>query len=115
MNYHGNALLKRFKGSPSFLITSVFKEHPWEAWRFKTRNFGMADQDDVLERYHCYFFSIIRLQLIINIFVQNLTRELNIKKLEDWYRVSAESLPQWGLSGAAFLARNRGLLGKFGI
>eukprot|EP00026_Physarum_polycephalum_P009137 Phypoly_transcript_09249.p1 GENE.Phypoly_transcript_09249~~Phypoly_transcript_09249.p1 ORF type:complete len:325 (+),score=40.02 Phypoly_transcript_09249:82-1056(+) len=91
---YGNTLLKKYKGSPGFLLMTVLSEHQWDSWRFsRKRNFGMPDHVSVLQR-----------------FVAQLGKELGIDKLADWYNVSSQAMLDLGISGS-FFRRNGDLPG----
>lgn len=67
----GRSLLKMYSGSPSKLVMSVYPQHSWNLFRFTSapKNFW-ADKKNRLD------------------FIETLGKDMNIKRYQDWYRVT---------------------------
>eukprot|EP01118_Nematostelium_gracile_P008012 TRINITY_DN262_c0_g2_i2.p1 TRINITY_DN262_c0_g2~~TRINITY_DN262_c0_g2_i2.p1 ORF type:complete len:151 (-),score=29.45 TRINITY_DN262_c0_g2_i2:56-508(-) len=89
----GRALLKLFQDSPSKLIVSVFPEHKWNLLHFHKAPRG-THHDGTLQRE----------------IMDNIARELNIKKMQEWYHVTARQIDEKG--GAILLKKYRGSIYK---
>jgi hypothetical protein len=63
----GNNLLYSFKNSPRILLTSIYPNHTWISWKFRNSHLLEDERMD---------------------FVEWLGKELKIRDLDDWYRVS---------------------------
>eukprot|EP01118_Nematostelium_gracile_P008337 TRINITY_DN2763_c0_g1_i1.p1 TRINITY_DN2763_c0_g1~~TRINITY_DN2763_c0_g1_i1.p1 ORF type:complete len:389 (+),score=75.72 TRINITY_DN2763_c0_g1_i1:90-1256(+) len=82
----GGGLLRRYQNSPSKMITSIMTEHDWDIQNFTSKASGTWDD--------------IQMQ---KDFINHLTRELNIHKMEDWYHVTRNQICNKG--GAKLLER----------
>eukprot|EP01114_Cavostelium_apophysatum_P012589 TRINITY_DN2854_c0_g1_i1.p1 TRINITY_DN2854_c0_g1~~TRINITY_DN2854_c0_g1_i1.p1 ORF type:complete len:464 (+),score=89.13 TRINITY_DN2854_c0_g1_i1:116-1507(+) len=93
---HGGAsLLILYGGSAMKAIMSVFPEHHWKLWKFSNAPDGYWDDvNNAREVIEC------------------VSKELNIKRMDDWYRVTREQLNDLGLS--TLLARHGGLIPLLG-
>ena len=79
--YGGITLLHLYNNSPSKALQSVYPEHKWMIWRFKTMPHGYLNEPiDSTE---------------VTRMLDWLGEHLSIKNLEDWYRVSMKQLRKW--------------------
>lgn len=83
---HGGAqFLRKHSGNPSKLVQSSFPEHLWHIWKFRRSQFGV----DICEKVD---------------YVKGLGKELSIKHLDDWYRVSWKQITE--RVSVSFLEKN---------
>lgn len=71
----GGFLLSQYSNSIVLLVTGVYKDHSWQVWRFSRVPEGYWESfrgEDVRP------------------FVEWVGKELDVRRLEDWYRVSLE-------------------------
>ena len=87
---HGRGLLKAFNGSPSLLVSTVYKSHHFLPFKFQRAPYGLGEDIEELRDL-----------------VKQWEAELNLKSLDDWYRVSSQNLRD---IGAAFLIKREGNL-----
>lgn len=73
----GSGLLFKYDNSPSKMITSLLNEHSWEIDKFTRRPKGYLG--DLMKQRN---------------YLEDLGKELNIKKMEDWYRVSIAQIAE---------------------
>eukprot|EP01118_Nematostelium_gracile_P007178 TRINITY_DN2324_c0_g1_i1.p1 TRINITY_DN2324_c0_g1~~TRINITY_DN2324_c0_g1_i1.p1 ORF type:complete len:335 (-),score=63.47 TRINITY_DN2324_c0_g1_i1:40-1044(-) len=73
----GSALLWFFGNSPSKMIMSILNEHKWDTSKFNHKPAKFWDDMDNQKR-----------------FFDHLSNQLNIKKMEDWYRITRKQLAE---------------------
>eukprot|EP01118_Nematostelium_gracile_P011993 TRINITY_DN4327_c0_g2_i1.p1 TRINITY_DN4327_c0_g2~~TRINITY_DN4327_c0_g2_i1.p1 ORF type:complete len:419 (+),score=55.72 TRINITY_DN4327_c0_g2_i1:175-1431(+) len=79
----GRGLLqRRYKGSPSRMITSIFPQHHWNLTLFTRRRTNQWDD--------------IRSQ---RLFMDRLAKDLNITNMEDWYTIKRSQICEKGGGG----------------
>lgn len=78
----GRLLLQRYRRSPTRMVTSILNEHKWDLQKFINKPNGIWD--DLETQKIC---------------MEKLTKELNIKEMEDWYSVNATQIIAKGGSG----------------
>ena len=74
-NRGGNSLLSKYDGSPAKALRSIYPEHEWIAWKFNQ----VSPQFWANKENHKKLFD-------------QLEKELNIQRLEDWYRISLNQI-----------------------
>ena len=79
LKHGGKQLLYKYGGSPSKLVQSVYSDQEWFIWKF-----GRVPKGYV-ERFSSDKVECLRI-------AQDLTKQLQIKELEEWYRVSCEQI-----------------------
>jgi len=82
---HGNSLVR--------CLMAIYPDHPWQPWRFEVVPRNLWDDLDTQKRYFAY-----------------LTKELNIKDMEDWYDVKEETIRAKG--GNSFMTNYKNSLAK---
>lgn len=82
----GGRLVNKYGGSPSKLLFEVFPDHDWAIWKFRNLPPGYWDS---LENQRS--------------FMDRLAKKLHIGKLEDWYKVTGDTIEKNG--GARVLDR----------
>lgn len=91
MNHGGAFLIKQYSGAPHRLLAETFpgsnfphnndKEKPWEIWRFSRVPEGYWDDPTNLKEAFDIF-----------------AKKIGVKKLDDWYQVTALQITQFGFS-----------------
>jgi len=76
----GSALVCGIYGSPFRLLQEVYPEHQWKVWKFNQVPNGTWNHLQQSQRIEL---------------VKSLAKELSIKNLTDWYRVSNKHLSQF--------------------
>jgi hypothetical protein len=71
----GVTLLERYKGSPLKALEAVFPNHQWIAWKFHQVPRGYWNRKDNQRK-----------------FLDWLTKELQVNKNDDWYRISKKQI-----------------------
>src|SRR5690348_11404117 len=83
--------LELFSASLSFrALTSAFPEHNWQAWDFARTPRSITQDKNTLQQY-----------------LRFLEDKLQIKTMEDWYRVSMDQMKKLG--GSHLILKNGGL------
>jgi len=78
----GAALTKQYNFSPSKALQSVYPEHNWMSWRFKTTPQG-------------YLEKLSKDPAEAKKLIDWVGMQVSVKQLEDWYRVSMGEIQQW--------------------
>lgn len=80
--YGGASVLKHFNGSPSKALQTLYPQHNWMLWRFKSMPQGHWQQllNNVHEQKQVLDF---------------LSDQLRIQSLNDWYRISMHQMNKW--------------------
>eukprot|EP01027_Heterolobosea_sp_BB2_P000282 GEZU01000413.1.p1 GENE.GEZU01000413.1~~GEZU01000413.1.p1 ORF type:complete len:468 (+),score=89.89 GEZU01000413.1:405-1808(+) len=86
----GSGLLSFFGGSLLRLLRTVYPEHKWQAWKFARIGVDASEDEITLHEY-----------------IVEMSKELEIKDLDDWYRVSRKQIRKF--RGYGFITRNGGL------
>lgn len=76
IQFGGSGLLTKYNSSPALLLESVFPEYQWKRWKFGTSLWDPEDQNQLVE------------------YVEWLGNQLQVKQLDDWYRVSVQQIQQ---------------------
>lgn len=80
----GSTLLdKYYEGSPSKMIAAVFSDYPYLPWMFENRRLGLGKDEDTMKEMLKY-----------------VEQKLEMKSLDDWYRVSGKALNEMGIGFA---------------
>lgn len=72
---NGGRVMLNKHGSPSQLVRSVFPKHEWKVWKFRRFQMELDEKERVA-------------------FIKELGKDLSIRSLEDWYRVSQGQLEE---------------------
>ena len=93
LNHKGRWIVDHYYGgSLASAIQTIFPEYQWQTWKFSYLPYKWSDHNNRRS------------------FFDSLTKELNIQKMEDWYKINASQVVKRG--GDAILSHFRGSLIK---
>lgn len=75
LEHGGMSLMESYRKSPARILQAIYPEHNWMEWKFSQVSRGYWDDSKNLKQ-----------------FLEWLGKELNIKRREDWYRVSIQQI-----------------------
>ena len=75
IRYGGSGLLSRYGNSPSKVLLSLYPNHNWMMWKFERVPSGFWDSAKNKK-----------------LFLDWLSKELKLKQLDDWYRISVQEI-----------------------
>lgn len=76
---HGGSILRHFSNSPMIALMKVYPEHNWVSWKFNKAAKGVWNSSDNIKQ-----------------FLSELSQQLSIQTLDDWYRVDKTQLEKMG-------------------
>lgn len=102
VNHHASGLARKYNYSMRRLVTTIFSEHRWLAWRFTILAVGYWDNPQVCriasQRSSFLTYSCKQNQ---RGYMDWLGKELNYDKMDDWYSVTLEDIVRCYGSGLA--------------